>query len=77
LNTGLLFVSHLLRRIKEEKDRQWQEKLRRDEEERKRKIQEEREAKLREELESIRLKTGQEIDHLQRASREMYERENR
>uniref|UniRef100_A0A8C5BIG3 Progesterone immunomodulatory binding factor 1 n=1 Tax=Gadus morhua TaxID=8049 RepID=A0A8C5BIG3_GADMO len=35
------------------------------------------EAKLREELESIRLKTGQEIDHLQRASREMYERENR
>ncbi|KAJ3590573.1 hypothetical protein NHX12_008523 [Muraenolepis orangiensis] len=35
------------------------------------------EAKLREELESIRLKTGQEIDHLQRASRGMYERENR
>lgn len=35
------------------------------------------EAKLREELENIRLKTGQEIDHLQQASREMYERENR
>ncbi|KAJ0004678.1 hypothetical protein NQD34_010892 [Periophthalmus magnuspinnatus] len=35
------------------------------------------EAKLREELENIRLKTGQEIDSLQRASREMYERENR
>lgn len=35
------------------------------------------EAKLREELENIRLKTGQEIDNLQRTSREMYERENR
>lgn len=32
---------------------------------------------MREELENIRLKTGQEIDNLQRASREMYERENR
>lgn len=35
------------------------------------------ESKLREELENIRLKTGQEIDNLQRTSREMYERENR
>lgn len=35
------------------------------------------EAKLRDELENIRLKTGQEIDNLQRTSREMYERENR
>lgn len=35
------------------------------------------ENKLREELENIRLKTSQEIDNLQRASREMYERENR
>uniref|UniRef100_A0A7N8XMS5 Progesterone immunomodulatory binding factor 1 n=1 Tax=Mastacembelus armatus TaxID=205130 RepID=A0A7N8XMS5_9TELE len=35
------------------------------------------ETKLREELENIRLKTSQEIDNLQRASREMYERENR
>lgn len=35
------------------------------------------ETRLREELENIRLKTGQEIDNLQRASREMYERENR
>ncbi|KAF0027086.1 hypothetical protein F2P81_019827 [Scophthalmus maximus] len=35
------------------------------------------ENKLREELENIRLKTGQEIDNLQRTSREMYERENR
>ncbi|XP_060895957.1 progesterone-induced-blocking factor 1 [Labrus mixtus] len=35
------------------------------------------EAKLREELENIRLKTSQEIDNLQRTSREMYERENR
>ncbi|XP_077469220.1 progesterone-induced-blocking factor 1 isoform X2 [Stigmatopora argus] len=35
------------------------------------------ERKLRDELENIRLKTGQEIDTLQRTSREMYERENR
>uniref|UniRef100_A0AAX7U0D1 Progesterone immunomodulatory binding factor 1 n=1 Tax=Astatotilapia calliptera TaxID=8154 RepID=A0AAX7U0D1_ASTCA len=35
------------------------------------------ESKLREELENIRLKTSQEIDNLQRTSREMYERENR
>ncbi|XP_061692364.1 progesterone-induced-blocking factor 1 [Syngnathoides biaculeatus] len=35
------------------------------------------ERKLRDELENIRLKTGQEIDNLQRTSREMYERENR
>ncbi|KAK2824439.1 hypothetical protein Q5P01_021614 [Channa striata] len=35
------------------------------------------ETKLREELENIRLKTSQEIDNLQRTSREMYERENR
>ncbi|KAK7878927.1 hypothetical protein WMY93_034227 [Mugilogobius chulae] len=35
------------------------------------------ETRLREELDNIRLKTGQEIDSLQRASREMYERENR
>ncbi|XP_055018519.1 progesterone-induced-blocking factor 1 isoform X2 [Boleophthalmus pectinirostris] len=35
------------------------------------------EARLREELENIRHKTGQEMDSLQRASREMYERENR
>ena len=35
------------------------------------------ENKLREELENIRLKTSQEIDNLQRTSREMYERENR
>ncbi|KAM9803964.1 progesterone-induced-blocking factor 1 [Neosynchiropus ocellatus] len=35
------------------------------------------ESKLREELETIRLKTTQEIDHLQRNCREMYERENR
>ncbi|XP_030012559.1 progesterone-induced-blocking factor 1 [Sphaeramia orbicularis] len=35
------------------------------------------ENKLREELENIRLKTGQEIDNLQKTSREMYERENR
>ncbi|XP_075997906.1 progesterone-induced-blocking factor 1 [Genypterus blacodes] len=35
------------------------------------------EAKLRDELENIRLKTSQEIDNLQRTSREMYERENR
>ncbi|XP_017288075.1 progesterone-induced-blocking factor 1 isoform X2 [Kryptolebias marmoratus] len=35
------------------------------------------EHKLREELENIRLKTSQEIENLQRTSREMYERENR
>lgn len=35
------------------------------------------ESKLKDELENIRLKTGQEIDNLQRTSREMYERENR
>ncbi|XP_069000612.1 progesterone-induced-blocking factor 1 [Embiotoca jacksoni] len=35
------------------------------------------ETKLREELENIRLKTSQEIDNLQRTSREIYERENR
>lgn len=35
------------------------------------------ERKLRDELENIRLKTGQEIENLQRTSREMYERENR
>uniref|UniRef100_A0A8C7ZFU2 Progesterone immunomodulatory binding factor 1 n=1 Tax=Oryzias sinensis TaxID=183150 RepID=A0A8C7ZFU2_9TELE len=35
------------------------------------------ENKLREELENIRLKTSQEIENLQRTSREMYERENR
>uniref|UniRef100_A0A6Q2Z8X1 Progesterone immunomodulatory binding factor 1 n=1 Tax=Esox lucius TaxID=8010 RepID=A0A6Q2Z8X1_ESOLU len=35
------------------------------------------ENKLREELENIRLKTSQEIDILQRTSKEMYERENR
>lgn len=32
---------------------------------------------MKEELENIRLKTSQEIDNLQRTSREMYERENR
>uniref|UniRef100_A0A1A8KE47 Progesterone immunomodulatory binding factor 1 n=1 Tax=Nothobranchius kuhntae TaxID=321403 RepID=A0A1A8KE47_NOTKU len=35
------------------------------------------ENKLREELENIRLRTSQEIENLQRTSREMYERENR
>lgn len=35
------------------------------------------ESKLKDELESIRLKTSQEIENLQRSSREMYERENR
>ncbi|KAL2087881.1 hypothetical protein ACEWY4_016709 [Coilia grayii] len=35
------------------------------------------EGKLRDELEHIRLKTGQEMEGLQRASKEMYERENR
>ncbi|XP_008427494.1 progesterone-induced-blocking factor 1 isoform X1 [Poecilia reticulata] len=35
------------------------------------------EKKLREELENIRLKTSQEIENLQRSSRELYERENR
>lgn len=35
------------------------------------------EDKLRDELENIRLKTSQEIENLQRSSREMYERENR
>ncbi|CAN9499679.1 unnamed protein product [Ophioblennius macclurei] len=35
------------------------------------------ENKLREELENIRMKTSQEIEHLQLTSREMYERENR
>ncbi|XP_054885770.1 progesterone-induced-blocking factor 1 [Poeciliopsis prolifica] len=35
------------------------------------------EKKLREELENIRLKTSQEIENLQRTSRELYERENR
>ena len=35
------------------------------------------ESKLRDELEHIRLKTGQEMEGLQRASKEMYERENR
>ncbi|XP_042169464.1 progesterone-induced-blocking factor 1-like [Oncorhynchus tshawytscha] len=35
------------------------------------------ENKLAEELENIRLKTSQEIDSLQRTSKEMYERENR
>ncbi|XP_068597550.1 progesterone-induced-blocking factor 1 [Brachionichthys hirsutus] len=35
------------------------------------------ETKLREELENIRQKTSQEIDNLQRTSREVYERENR
>ncbi|KAJ8003377.1 hypothetical protein DPEC_G00147700 [Dallia pectoralis] len=35
------------------------------------------ENKLREELENISLKTSQEIDSLQRTSKEMYERENR
>ncbi|MEQ2219132.1 Progesterone-induced-blocking factor 1, partial [Xenoophorus captivus] len=34
------------------------------------------ENKLREELENIRLRTSQEIENLQRTSREMYEREN-
>lgn len=35
------------------------------------------ENKLREELENIRLKTSQEIENLQRTSKELYERENR
>uniref|UniRef100_A0AAY4F0W9 Progesterone-induced-blocking factor 1 n=1 Tax=Denticeps clupeoides TaxID=299321 RepID=A0AAY4F0W9_9TELE len=35
------------------------------------------ENKLRDELEHIRLKTGHEIENLQRTSKEMYERENR
>ncbi|XP_056904386.1 progesterone-induced-blocking factor 1 isoform X1 [Takifugu flavidus] len=35
------------------------------------------EDKLRDELENIRLKTSQELENLQRSSREMYERENR
>ncbi|XP_067448433.1 intersectin-2b isoform X2 [Thunnus thynnus] len=42
------------RRIKMEKERQWQEKLKRDEEERQRRLQEEREAKQREEEERER-----------------------
>lgn len=35
------------------------------------------EDKLRDELENIRLKTSQELENLQRSSKEMYERENR
>lgn len=35
------------------------------------------ENKLRDELEHIRLKTSQEIESLQRTSKELYERENR
>lgn len=35
------------------------------------------ENKLRDELERIRMKTSHEIESLQRASKEMYERENR
>uniref|UniRef100_A0A673C7U7 Intersectin 2b n=1 Tax=Sphaeramia orbicularis TaxID=375764 RepID=A0A673C7U7_9TELE len=46
------FTAH--RRIKMEKERQWQEKLKRDEEERQRRLQEEREAKQREEEERER-----------------------
>ncbi|XP_041839803.1 intersectin-2b isoform X2 [Melanotaenia boesemani] len=58
------------RRIKMEKERQWQEKLRRDEEERQRKLQEEREAKQREEEEKER-------QALIQAAREQAERELR
>uniref|UniRef100_A0A8B9GXL5 Intersectin 2b n=1 Tax=Astyanax mexicanus TaxID=7994 RepID=A0A8B9GXL5_ASTMX len=49
----LLYV-FLCRRIMQEKEQQWQEKLRRDEEEKQRRLQEEREAKLREEEERER-----------------------
>uniref|UniRef100_A0A8D3DIQ3 Intersectin 2b n=1 Tax=Scophthalmus maximus TaxID=52904 RepID=A0A8D3DIQ3_SCOMX len=59
-----------LRRIKMEKERQWQEKLRRDEEERQRRLQEEREAKQREEEEK-------EKQALIRSAKEQAERELR
>ncbi|CAG5853966.1 unnamed protein product [Menidia menidia] len=58
------------RRIKMEKERQWQEKLRRDEEERQKRLQEEREAKQREEEERER-------QALVKAAREQAERELR
>ncbi|XP_035484514.2 intersectin-2b isoform X2 [Scophthalmus maximus] len=58
------------RRIKMEKERQWQEKLRRDEEERQRRLQEEREAKQREEEEK-------EKQALIRSAKEQAERELR
>uniref|UniRef100_A0A087Y0V7 Intersectin 2b n=2 Tax=Poecilia formosa TaxID=48698 RepID=A0A087Y0V7_POEFO len=58
------------RRIKLEKERQWQEKLRRDEEERQKRIEEEREAKKREEEERER-------QALLQAAREQAERELR
>uniref|UniRef100_A0A3B4YTY2 Intersectin 2b n=1 Tax=Seriola lalandi dorsalis TaxID=1841481 RepID=A0A3B4YTY2_SERLL len=57
-------------RIKMEKERQWQEKLRRDEEERQRRLQEEREAKQREEEERER-------QALIQAAKEQAERELR
>uniref|UniRef100_A0A8B9GWI6 Intersectin 2b n=1 Tax=Astyanax mexicanus TaxID=7994 RepID=A0A8B9GWI6_ASTMX len=53
LQEQLLYV-FLCRRIMQEKEQQWQEKLRRDEEEKQRRLQEEREAKLREEEERER-----------------------
>ncbi|XP_029281824.1 LOW QUALITY PROTEIN: intersectin-2-like [Cottoperca gobio] len=58
------------RRIKMEKDRQWQEKLRKDEEERRRRLQEEKEAKQREEEERER-------QALIQAAKEQAERELR
>uniref|UniRef100_A0A665V192 Intersectin 2b n=1 Tax=Echeneis naucrates TaxID=173247 RepID=A0A665V192_ECHNA len=58
------------RRIKMEKERQWQEKLRKDEEERQKRLQEEREAKQREEEERER-------QALYQAAKEQAERELR
>ncbi|XP_029353307.1 intersectin-2b [Echeneis naucrates] len=58
------------KRIKMEKERQWQEKLRKDEEERQKRLQEEREAKQREEEERER-------QALYQAAKEQAERELR
>ncbi|KAA0710802.1 Intersectin-2 EH domain and SH3 domain regulator of endocytosis 2 [Triplophysa tibetana] len=73
-------VNMNFRRIKLEKERQWQEKLQRDEEERQRKLQEEREAKLRVEEEQerqARLQAAKEQTERERKAREQEERRRR
>ncbi|XP_078107424.1 LOW QUALITY PROTEIN: intersectin-2-like [Sander vitreus] len=68
------------RRIKMEKDRQWQEKLRKDEEERQRRLQEEKEARQREEEERERqvlIQAAKEQAERELRAREEAERKSR
>uniref|UniRef100_A0AAY4ABZ7 Intersectin 2b n=1 Tax=Denticeps clupeoides TaxID=299321 RepID=A0AAY4ABZ7_9TELE len=71
------FLIFTCRRVKEEKERQWQEKLRRDEEEKQRRLQEERAAEQREQEErekQARLQAAKEKAERERREKEEEER---